>query len=86
MGKATKPLAVLIHPDIAAWPEWDVLREKGHEITVLPDEDYIAKYDIIMGPSSWRMTEALRPYLAMALEAAKVTRYGKGKKHAKPVE
>lgn len=71
MGKTPKPLRFLIDQDIAHWPEWEELRAQGHKITCGIPSDY----DLVMGPTCWRLTEWHRPYLEAAIKAMREQKY-----------
>ena len=83
MGKTSKPLSILaIGLD---WPELASLQAQGHDVSysprdVHPDEQAIgppANYDVVLGPTCWRMDEAHRKYLPLVLAAARKRRYPK---------
>lgn len=78
MGKTPKPLAILVRPDIAEWPEIEALRAQGHRVHVMGLGGDERDYDLILAPNAWRMTKDLRPYLDLAIKAARKQRYGKG--------
>ena len=53
------------------WPEIKELTKKGHRI-----EWVEIPHDLIIGPTCWQMTEALKPYFKLAIAEAK--KRGKG--------
>ena len=79
MGKTPKPLVILVHPDLAEWPEWSDLAAQGHTIertwSDLNDRE-MAEADLILAPTAHRMDENLRKYLPLAIQAARSRRYG----------
>ena len=77
MGKTPKPLRISVSEDIAQWPEIVLLAKQGHLVTVHTATDM--NCDLILDERAWRMTEELRPYLDMAIKAARKVKYGKGK-------
>jgi len=78
MGTTPKPLRILVHPDIAEWSEFAALAAQGHTITLwTPGSVLVTDYDLILGPRAWRMTEDLRPFLPLAIHAARKARYPK---------
>ena len=64
------------------WPEVVALQEQGHTIetedTSLHGILGLARYDLILAPNAWRMTEDLRPFLPLAIQAVRKARYGAG--------
>ena len=80
MGKTPKPLTILVHPGLMEWAEIEALQEQGHRITGMDgDVGDNRDYDMILAPNAWRMTEDLRPYLDLAVKAARKAKYGKDK-------
>lgn len=84
MGKTSKPLRLLVHPEIAALPEFEELRAKGHTVLVMDDvwaeSLRLTDFDAILGPTTWRMTPAHIKYLPLAVEEARKARYPKEQK------
>ena len=82
MSKTPKPLTILVHPGLLEWAEIKALQEQGHIIADMGDSlllGPLADSDIILAPNAWRMTEDLRPYLDLAIKAARKVMYGKDK-------
>ena len=79
LGKSPKPLSILVHPTIFSWEEWRALSTQGHEITPMnePNDAGSDEYDLIVGPTCWRMDTQHRKYLAVAIAAARKVRYPK---------
>lgn len=78
MGKTPKPLTIYVHESLLHWPEWEQLKAQGHTV-----EKLMASEDVhlIVGPTSWYMTELHKEYLDLAIKAARSRRYaGKPKK------
>ena len=75
MGKTSKPLVIVVAPEIAGWEEWQELREKGHKVHI----DDVDEVDLFFGPRMWHMTEQHRRYLDVALKNARA-RKNKGEK------
>ena len=90
MGRTPKPLKILVHPALAAWPEWEALRAQGHPVTVLVgpqgpqdgNEGPLDGYDVIFGPTCWRMEPGLRGYLDTAIQNVRRGKYPTAKKVA----
>lgn len=78
MGKSSKPLTILVHPDIAAWVEVQKLAEQGHTViaTYMGQSDLTVP-DLILHPNAWHMTTQHRKYLPLAIAAARKKRYPK---------
>lgn len=74
MGKTPKPLRILVDQAIATWPEIEALKAKGHEVEVVD-----LGWDLVLGGACWRMNQALRRYLDVAVAAARKQRYPKEK-------
>ena len=83
MAKSQKPLTILIHPDLAQWPEIHELVGKGHRVISTSSwfEDGIddEQPDLILHPCAWRMDLAHRKYLPLAIAAGRKQRYPKEK-------
>ena len=75
MGRTSKPVKILVHPDLMAWEEITALREQGHEIGTIDmwdDVKSLDDFDLILGPQAWNMDDSLRPYLlSHAIPAAR---------------
>jgi len=79
MAKTTKPVSLLIHPSDDG-PEMDKLREQGHTVDVMWEEDTPGfmgplHYDLILGPNCWWLPPEHIDLLNTALKAARETRY-----------
>lgn len=76
MGKASKLLTLLVHPDLDG-PEIVELRAKGHAIVTMEDhwDANMMNYDLILGPNCWQMTPDLLKYLPLAVRAARERKY-----------
>lgn len=72
MGKTTKPLVILVHESLINLPEIQELSEKGHTVKVFEADP---QPDILLGPTCWRMTHALKKYVKMAVDEARKVRY-----------
>ena len=78
MGKSPKPLSILLtDPEMETWVEIEELRKKGHTVNVDPSPSALEDFDIILGPTCWRMTSSLRKYFSVAIAAARKARYPK---------
>jgi len=75
LGRTSKPLILRIHPAILHWEAWAEYGAQGH--TILTD---VNDADLILGPTSWYMTDAHMKYVDMAIKAGRDARYGKGDK------
>ena len=86
MGKTPKPLTILCHPMIYAWDEVQALKAQGHRIDSFADLDLESpmEYDLILSPTAWYCDGHHRPYLPLAIKAARVKRYGKSRKDEDP--
>lgn len=69
-----KPLRLLVHPILAGSPELTALAEKGHEVEVM---DLWESYDLLLGPTCWRMDSRLIKHLASAVKSARAVKFGK---------
>ncbi len=80
-GKTTKPLEILVHPDLWDLDEVQLLRDQGHRVYLLCD---ITAADMVIGPNCWRMPADCIKYLPAAIKAARAVVYGptKGAKDA----
>ena len=85
MGKTPKPLVILVHPDLAEWPEWTALAGQGHTIRQALESE-LAEVDLILAPTAHRMDENLRKYLPLAIQAARSRRYGPKKEDKGPMK
>ena len=79
MGTAPKRLVILVLPPLETWPEVETLRAQGHTIfslaSYITSADTAPRLDLILGPEAWRMTEAHRKYLPLAIAAARRLKY-----------
>ncbi len=84
MGTTPKPLKILVLPPCDTWEE--VLKLKAQKHLVLTFKEWldaplavwgIEAFDVILGPTCWRMDESLRDYLDDAVVAARAVRYPK---------
>lgn len=78
MGKSQKPLTILVHPDLAQWPEIHELAEKGHTVYTEYPRDLTVP-DLVLGPNCWRLDMAHKKYLPLAIAAGRKQRYPKEK-------
>lgn len=85
MGKTSKPLTIMVHPEIAHWPEWVDLATKGHTIIpmVLVNQSPGA-VDLFVGPKCWRMNEMTRKYIDLAISSSREERYQSTGKKPRP--
>jgi hypothetical protein len=65
-GKTTKPITILVHPDLA--DEFVGEQQVGHIVTI---GDKMSQYDMIVGPNCWRMTKELLKHKDIAIKAAR---------------
>lgn len=84
MARTPKPLNVLVHPTLADWPDFQQLSSQGHWVTTsLVSREgspaSLADFDVVFGPTAWRMDDKLRGYLPVAIKAARAARYPKEK-------
>ena len=77
MGRTSKPLKILVHPSIKHWDEWSDLFEKGHTVMHAAE---LEDFDLVVGPTCWRLDQDHRPYVKLAIEAARKARYPNAKK------
>ena len=81
MGRSPRPLTVLVADEIAGWPEFTDLQAKGHQIVTGHDLKIntvsMGDVDLFLGPTCWRMDQAHRMYLPLALAAGRKKRYPK---------
>ena len=78
MARTSKPLRLLVHPDLLETIEVQALIAKGHDVTVM--QDIAVVYDLILGPNCWRIYPKLYKYIDMAVKAARLVRYPKKEK------
>lgn len=80
MGKTPKPLVILALPPIHSWVELEELKAQGHTVATVEDvrlaNVYLKTVDLILGPRCWRMDQAHRRYLPLAIKAGRQARYG----------
>ncbi len=96
MGKTSKPLTIVALPPCDEWEELAALEKQGHIIFRLRDSDPLAlqyadgkfvcslliEADIILGPNCWRMSNAHKSYLTLALKEARMLKYQTHEKRA----
>ena len=78
MGKTQKPLTILFtDPTMLEWPEIITLKEQGHVIGTWADlfQKSLTNPDLITGPTCWRMSQELRPYLSASIKGAQALKY-----------
>ena len=78
MAKAKKTLAILVHPYLADWYEWDDYAKKGFTVHISDPRATLLEldeYDIIIGPTCWNMDDSMRPFLELAIKEAQKRRY-----------
>ena len=72
MGKTPKPLKIAVRDEpMLDWPEVIALRDQGHTIMLTSDPDM----DLVLGPNCWRMDDAIRPFLDLAIKKARARAY-----------
>lgn len=77
MGRTPKPLALLCSPTIYGWDEVQALKAQGHLVEVFTEASLpFAQYDLILAPNGWYCDQQHRPYLDLAIKAARKKRYG----------
>lgn len=88
MGRTPKPLIIVALPPCDGWEELAKLEKQGHTIhrlisgvVSLPD-DVLLGADIILAPQAWRMTNAHKTYLLLAVKEARMLRYPTNEKKA----
>lgn len=79
VGRTPKPLLILVHHAYMNWSEVLALQEQGHQVEAGPLDSGVPEFDLILAPNAWRMTEDLRPFLPLAIKAARAARYGPAK-------
>lgn len=79
MGRTPKPLRILALPPCDQWDELKELETKGHVIRNCEDTGDLRDFDLVVGANCWYLDQAHRPYLDLAIAAARKKRYGKGK-------
>lgn len=62
-------LVIDVLPPLHTWEELTVLESRGHTIRRVGSDA-----DLVLGPTCWRMTEELKPYLDAAVKAARKAR------------
>lgn len=79
MGKTSKPLVILLHPQLAEFFEEE--REAGHTLITTLDGDHLTldQVDLAIGPNCWRMTPDLLKHKAIAIRAGRKAREDKKK-------
>ena len=79
MGRSSKPLSILLHPELESWPEFQDLKAQGHGVVTAQDlhlaNVVLGEMDLILGPTCWRMDPQHRKYLPQAIAAARKVRY-----------
>lgn len=81
MGKTRKPVVIWIHSSLRDWPEVAEFRDQGNVVREIPPAD--GPPDLILGPTSWLMSEVHRVNWKLAIAASKLMRYPKEAKGAK---
>jgi len=71
MGKTPRPIRILIHPSMDNWEIFKDLKAQGHQVHTIPEEGDPWSYDTIMGPSAWRMDEALALEAPRAIKSSR---------------
>lgn len=85
VGKTSKPLTIVVFPEIADWPEWKDLHDKGHTIVVMaPLQANGQPIDLVVGPHCWRMNEMTRKYIDLAISSSREERYPNTGKKPRP--
>ena len=69
MGKTpeAKRLTIVAYPPVDKWPELAEYETQGHTVIRLASQGA----DVVLGPRCWRMTDELKPYLALAIKNAR---------------
>ena len=83
MGKTPKPLVIVALPPVDGWPELAALEAQGHTIIRWTNDNFEVEMrgaDVVLGPTCWRMDEAHRKFLQLAVESARHARYPLEKK------
>ena len=75
MARTSKPLVLLVHSTLLETDKVKELQQKGHEVVVM--SEVIENFDLILGPTCWRMYPKLEKYIDMAVKAARLVRYPK---------
>jgi hypothetical protein len=70
---ATRPLRILVDASLHPHGAIQALQDKGHDVFLLGDDSY----DLILGPTAWRMNEELLPLLDEAIKRARKLKYDK---------
>jgi len=82
VGRTPKPLTILVHPSLEQLEAVCELRDKGHWISTSPVSREgsplgIWEFDLVLGPTAWRMTNLLAQYIKSAVRAAWAIKYPK---------
>lgn len=68
MGRTSRPVKVLVSPEMLEWDEVKALKDQGHEI----ESGAMGDWDLVLGPNCWNMDDSLRRYfLTDAIPAAR---------------
>jgi hypothetical protein len=80
MGKTSKRLTIVALSPVNDWPELATLEAQGHTILRATAADkmpavWSLQADVILGPACWRMDEAHRKYLPLAIATVRRIKY-----------
>ena len=67
-GKTRTPLKILT-VGLPDWPIFQEYRDKGHIVhSSSRSVDLLTEYDLILGPTCWRMDETLKGFIDLAIQ------------------
>ena len=76
----SKPLFIVVHPDLGRQPWIEELRAKGHTVAFLALEH--AGADMILGPNCMRLVPGMERFLEAFIKGARMVRYPGSKKES----
>lgn len=83
MGKSPKPLYIVAGDPCLGWEELAKLAKQGHTVKDLMDTDIDwGSVDVILDRRAWRMTNAHKTYLTLAIKEARMLKYDTYEKRA----
>ncbi len=71
MSRPNRSVKILISPALRDWKEVKELQAKGYTVHEAPEDGNPWVYDVILGPTCWRMTDRLRLHFDAAIKEAR---------------
>ena len=86
MAKSSRPLRILVHPDLIKLPSIEGLKQKGNVVQSMDATTAASTFELILGPNCWRIPPGMESLVESAVKAARRVKYKTGDDDGTKVE